>query len=65
LLTPQGIIIVDNIFFLGDAVNEQPNTNKGKGVRMSLKLACERDDLDISIVPIGDGMLLVRRFDIY
>ena len=56
---------MDNIFFLGDAVNEEPNTNKGKGVGMSLKLACERDDLDISIVPIGDGMLLVRRFDIY
>ena len=65
LLAPQELIVVDNIFFLSDAMNEEPTIKKGKEVLASLKLICKQTDLDISIVPIGDGMLLIRCFDIY
>ena len=51
LLDPRGIIVMDNCFFLGDVVNEEPTTSKGRGVRASLELVSSRADLDLSIVP--------------
>lgn len=61
LLAPRGLIVMDNAFFLGDAVNEKPTTDKGRGVRASVEYARSRDDLDLSFVPFSDGILLIRR----
>jgi predicted O-methyltransferase YrrM len=61
LLSPRGFIIIDNAFFLGDAVNELPSTEKGNGVRRCLEFASSRPDLELAFLPFSDGMLLVRR----
>lgn len=63
LLSPSGFVIVDNVFFLGDAVNEPPATEKGRGVRRCLELASSRTDLELAFIPFSDGMLLVRKID--
>ena len=64
LLAPRGLIVLDNVFFHGDAVNDEPTTDKGRGVRASLELARSREDLTLSFVPFSDGMLLIRRRDV-
>jgi caffeoyl-CoA O-methyltransferase/O-methyltransferase len=64
LLAPRGFIVMDNAFFLGDAVNDEPTTDKGRGVRASLEFARSRDDLELSFVPFSDGILLIRRRDV-
>lgn len=61
LLAPRGLIVVDNVFFHGDAVNDEPTTDKGRGVRASLEFARSRDDLELAFVPFSDGILLIRR----
>ena len=61
VLAPRGLIILDNAFFLGDAVNDDPTTDKGRGVRASLELVRSRTDLELSFVPFSDGILLIRR----
>jgi predicted O-methyltransferase YrrM len=61
LLSSYGVIIIDNVFFLGDVLNETPVTLKGKGVRECLELVSGRSDLNIVFVPFSDGMLLVQR----
>lgn len=58
---PSGLILVDDVFMQGDAVNPLPGTEKGRGVRALLMKLERRDDLDKVILPIGDGLLLVRR----
>lgn len=61
LLAPGGLVVLDNAFFLGDAVNAEPTTEKGRGVRASLEFARSRDDLELAFVPFSDGILLIRR----
>jgi caffeoyl-CoA O-methyltransferase len=61
LLSPQGIIIVDDIFFQGDVFNDEPSSHKGAGVKACLEWVSCQTHLDITIVPIGNGVLLVRK----
>jgi predicted O-methyltransferase YrrM len=62
MLEPDGMIIVDDIFFHGDAIREEPVTDKGQGVRALLDDLSRRSDLFRCVLPIGvAGMLLVMR----
>lgn len=61
LLAPDGIIIVDDCFFHGDVLNDKPVTDKGQGVRDCLDYVAGRTDLTKSVLPISNGMMLVRR----
>lgn len=61
LLAPDGIIIVDDCFFHGDVLNDKPVTDKGQGVRDCLDFVAGRPDLTKSLLPISNGMMLIRR----
>lgn len=61
LLSPRGVIVVDDIFFQGDVFNAVPSSIKGAGVKACLEWASSQVDLDITIVPITNGMLLIRK----
>jgi caffeoyl-CoA O-methyltransferase len=60
-LGPGGLIIVDDCFFHGDALNDAPETEKGRGVRDFLRLAASRDDFLRILLPISNGVMLMTR----
>jgi predicted O-methyltransferase YrrM len=61
-LAPGGLLLADDIFMNGDALNESPATDKGRGVRLLLeKVRLLPADHDRVILPIGNGALLVRK----
>lgn len=61
-LAPGGLLIVDDVFLNGDALNLYPETNKGKGVQKLLRdaTAIAREHQGV-ILPIGNGLLLIRK----
>lgn len=61
LISSGGLVIIDNVFFHGDAVNESPVTEKGKGVRRCMEYVTSRADLELAFLPFSDGILLVRK----
>ena len=65
LLAPRmavnGLIVVDDAFFHGDALNAQPATDKGAGVKRMLEVAAKRDDFHRTLLPLSNGVLLMNR----
>jgi predicted O-methyltransferase YrrM len=57
-----GLLVVDDIFMNGDALNVSPATAKGQGVQDLLKLVKNlRPEYTRVVLPIGNGTLLVHR----
>lgn len=61
LLSERGVIIVDDVFFHGDALNAQPQTDKGRGCKALLDAYREREDLGKLLLPVGNGLLILFR----
>jgi predicted O-methyltransferase YrrM len=61
LLEDGGMIVVDDIFFHGDALNENPSTQKGKGAKKVLDSIKKLTNYKSTILPIGNGCLLLTR----
>ena len=61
LLAPRGILIVDDVFFHGDAINAAPTTEKGRGAKAALDLAAGMETWLRVVVPIANGILLMVR----
>lgn len=61
LLAPNGLVIVDDCFFHGDAINPAPLNEKGKGVREFLDYAARRDDYLRIALPLANGVMLMTR----
>jgi len=61
LLSERGVIIVDDVFFHGDALNARPQTEKGRGCKVLLDSYREREDLGKLLLPVGNGMLMLFR----
>jgi predicted O-methyltransferase YrrM len=61
LLSERGVIIVDDVFFHGDALNTKPQTEKGRGCKALLDSYREREDLGKLLLPVGNGMLMLFR----
>lgn len=59
VIVPGGLLIVDNVFFHGDVMNDEPHTDKGKGVRQFLRTAESLTTYHKVILPIGDGVMLM------
>jgi caffeoyl-CoA O-methyltransferase len=59
LLSDRGIIIVDDIFFHGDALNDEPATEKGAGCRKLLDHYEHDDKFTKVVLPISNGILLL------
>lgn len=59
-LRPGGLLVVDDVFCQGDALNAEPTTDKGHGAQELLALV---ENLNCSkvVLPYGDGLLLLRK----
>lgn len=60
-LAPGGLFLVDDVFFHGDALHEDPSSEKGRGVRRFLEAAAASTDYDRAILPISNGLMLMRK----
>ena len=59
-LSPAGVIVVDNIFRHGAILEETPDAGTA-AIQVMLGDVMTREDLIASVIPVGDGVLLVTR----
>jgi predicted O-methyltransferase YrrM len=59
MTSPRSIIVVDDVFFHGDALSSAPTSEKGRGVRAFLELAASSEDWHRTVVPLSNGMMLM------
>lgn len=61
LLRPGGLMAIDNVFWGGDVANPEISDKETNAIR-ALNVKIQADDrVDISMMPIGDGLMLVRK----
>lgn len=56
-----GMILVDDIFFQGDTLNDVATSEKGAGVREMIKYVAALEGYEKVILPIGNGLLMLRK----
>ena len=61
MMSPRGVIAVDDVFFHGDALAEKPNSEKGQGVRDFLELAANAKGWQRILLPLSNGLMLMFR----
>jgi predicted O-methyltransferase YrrM len=61
LLRPGGLMIVDDVFCNGDALNERPATDKGRGVADLTTRVAAMPWLSPVILPMGNGQLMLLK----
>jgi predicted O-methyltransferase YrrM len=61
LLDPGGVFITDDVFFHGDALNPEPRTAKGAGVRRFLELTLTYNNYQRAVLPIANGFMLMLK----
>jgi predicted O-methyltransferase YrrM len=54
-------MIVDDVFFHGDAIAPAPRTEKGRGVKAALDFAVSLDGWLRVVLPVANGILLLAR----
>lgn len=61
LLSDGGIIIVDDVFFHGDALNQEPfvKTDKGRGVKAFLEMFKKTEGFKV-VLPISNGIAIYK-----
>lgn len=60
LLTPGGLIAVDDVFFHGDALNAEPTTDKGRGCKDLLDHFKDDELFEKLLLPVANGILLLH-----
>lgn len=61
LLRRGGMIAVDNVLWGGDVINTERHDEDTKAIRELNRLIHQDDRVDLSLVPLGDGMMLARK----
>jgi len=61
LLSEHGIIVVDDAFFHGDALNKDPSTEKGQGCKDLLTFFGTEKKHKKTIMPVGNGILVITQ----
>jgi caffeoyl-CoA O-methyltransferase len=61
LLTDRGVIVVDDVFFHGDALNASPTTDKGRGCKQLLDHYKASDSFESLLLPVSNGILMLYR----
>jgi caffeoyl-CoA O-methyltransferase len=61
LLKKNGIIIIDDVFFHGDALNDKPKSNKGIGCKLLLNHYLNETNFKNVLLPISNGILLLQK----
>lgn len=59
LISAKGVIIVDDVFFHGDALNQAPTTEKGVGCKALIDHYRNDDHFEKLLLPIRNGILLL------
>lgn len=60
-LSPGGLILVDDVFFQGDTLNDKATSEKGEGVNRMLDYVINLEGYEKVILPLGNGLLMVRK----
>jgi predicted O-methyltransferase YrrM len=60
-LAKNGMILVDDVFFQGDTLNQVSTSEKGAGVRRMLDYVKTLEGYEKVILPIGNGLLMIRK----
>lgn len=58
-LKPDGLMVVDNIFFSGQVFQDNPR--KKQGVQSILQLIDEIKSMPSCLFPVGDGLLVIKK----
>lgn len=60
-LTKKGIIFVDNVLWNGRVIDDSYQDLNTQTIRQVNSMLANDDSLDISMIPIGDGLTIVRK----
>lgn len=63
LIRPGGLIMIDNTLWDGKVVDSSNLDEDTEAIRAFNHYLREREEIDVSLVPIGDGLTLVRKHD--
>ena len=61
LIKKNGLIVIDDVFFHGDALNTIAKSNKGKGCKKLLTHYMNETNLKNCLLPISNGILLLLK----
>ena len=61
LLKPGGVLLVDNVLWDGRVADLSINDVDTDGIRRLNQLVHEDSRVDMSLIPLGDGLTLVRK----
>ncbi|GAX78968.1 hypothetical protein CEUSTIGMA_g6408.t1 [Chlamydomonas eustigma] len=61
LMKPGGIIVVDNVLFYGKVVKPEAGDKAAAALAEFNKVLFTDERIDLSIIPVGDGMALCRK----
>ena len=61
LLRTGGLIIVDNAFMGGRAIDPAPDDDGSRAIDELNRSAGRDERVDVSLIPVGDGLLLARK----
>ena len=61
LVRPGGIVAIDNVLWSGDVINPDNDEPSTLGIREVNRLVRDDDRVDISMLPVGDGLTLARK----
>ena len=61
LLRPGGLLAIDNVLWGGDVVRPEADDHDTQAIRALNALAHDDERVDLSMVPIADGLTLVRK----
>ncbi len=61
LLSPDGLIVVDNALWGGDVLNQKSRDPDTKAIRDFNDFISKRNDLECCLLPVRDGVFLIRK----
>ena len=61
LLSPQGVILIDNVLWDGDVLKQPPPDDKTAAIQELNRMVVADPEVSVVLVTIRDGVLVVRR----
>lgn len=61
LVRDNGLILIDNVFWSGRVADPDDHEKSTKGIREATRRAAAHPDVEMSMVPIGDGLVVARK----
>jgi predicted O-methyltransferase YrrM len=61
LLRPGGLVLVDNVLWSGRVLDEADKSEDTAAIRVFNKMLHQDERVDLSMLPIGDGLTLARK----